>query len=35
MLMSAVFGLVDEQTGTMYFMNAEHPPIALYRDGIP
>jgi hypothetical protein len=34
MLMSAVFGLIDEQTGTMYYMNAEHPPIALYRDGL-
>ncbi len=35
MLMSVVFGLIDERTGTMYFMNSEHPDIALYRDGIP
>jgi len=34
MLMSAAFGLIDEKTGTMYFMNAEHPDIVLYRDGI-
>ncbi len=34
MLMSTVFGLIDEKTGTMYFMNAEHPDMVLYRDGI-
>ena len=34
MLMSAVFGLIDEQTGTMYFINSEHPDIVLYRDGV-
>ena len=34
MLMSTVFGLIDEVTGTMYFMNAEHPDMVLYRDGI-
>ena len=34
MLMSIVFGLIDEVSGTMYFMNAEHPDIVLYRDGI-
>ncbi|MBP7281409.1 MAG: AAA family ATPase [Leptospiraceae bacterium] len=34
MLMSIAFGLIDEATGTMYFMNAEHPDMVLYRDGI-
>lgn len=34
MLMSTVFGLIDEQTGTMYFINSEHPDIVLYRDGV-
>jgi serine phosphatase RsbU (regulator of sigma subunit) len=34
MLMSTVFGLIDEKTGTMYFMNAEHPDMVLYRDGV-
>ncbi len=34
MLMSAVFGLIDDKTGTMYFVNAEHPDIVLYRDGV-
>ncbi len=34
MLMSIVFGLIDEVSGTMYFMNAEHPDIVLYRDGV-
>lgn len=33
MLMSLVFGLIDERTGVMYFLNAEHPDIVLYRDG--
>ena len=33
MLMSAVFGLIDEETGTVYFVNSEHPDIVLYRDG--
>ncbi|GEM_PF-3492663 len=33
MLMSLVLGLVDEQTGVLYFMNAEHPWCILYRDG--
>ncbi len=32
MLMSLVFGLIDERTGVMYFLNAEHPDIVLYRD---
>lgn len=33
MLVSAVIGLVDEQTGLVYYINAEHPFIALYRGG--
>lgn len=33
MLMSLVLGLVDEQTGVLYFMNAEHPWCILLRDG--
>ncbi|MCB1323043.1 MAG: SpoIIE family protein phosphatase, partial [Leptospiraceae bacterium] len=32
MLVSVVFGLVDEIAGVMYFMNAEHPFTVLYRD---
>jgi hypothetical protein len=32
MLLSAVIGLIDEATGTMYFLNAEHPWVVLYRD---
>jgi len=34
MLMSIAFGLIDEVTGTMYFMNSEHPDMVLYRDGV-
>lgn len=33
MLISMVIGLVDEATGLMYYINAEHPSMALYRDG--
>ncbi|MBE7437119.1 MAG: SpoIIE family protein phosphatase [Spirochaetales bacterium] len=33
MLMSAVMGLVDDATGFLYFINAEHPWVVLYRDG--
>jgi len=33
MLISAVIGLVDDQTGLMYYLNAEHPWTALYRSG--
>ncbi|TGL85106.1 HAMP domain-containing protein [Leptospira congkakensis] len=33
MLISAILGLVDEETGTLYYINAEHPWIVLYRDG--
>ncbi|MDR2734213.1 MAG: SpoIIE family protein phosphatase [Spirochaetota bacterium] len=33
MLMSAVIGLIDEETGAMYYMNAEHPWTVCYRNG--
>ena len=33
MLISAVMGLIDEETGIVYFLNAEHPWPVLYRDG--
>lgn len=32
MLLSAVIGLIDDETGTLYFINAEHPWVVLYRD---
>ncbi|NUM41165.1 MAG: SpoIIE family protein phosphatase, partial [Leptospiraceae bacterium] len=32
MLISLVIGLVDEETGLMYYLNAEHPWTVLYRD---
>jgi len=32
MLVSLVMGLVDEESGTLYYLNAEHPWIVLYRD---
>ena len=32
MLVSIVMGLVEENTGAMYFLNAEHPWTVLYRD---
>ena len=31
MLVSAVIGLIDEETGAMYYLNAEHPWVACYR----
>lgn len=34
MLISLVMGLVDETTGIVYFINAEHPFSILYRDGV-
>jgi HAMP domain-containing protein len=34
MLISLVFGLVDEKSGLVYFINAEHPWVILYRDGV-
>ena len=33
MLISLVLGLVDEMTGLMYYVNAEHPWTVLYRNG--
>ncbi len=33
MLVSLVLGLVDEETGIMYYINAEHPFSVLYRNG--
>ncbi len=33
MLVSATLGLVDEATGSLYFLNAGHPGLVLYRDG--
>ncbi len=32
MLVSAVIGLIEEDTGLLYFINAEHPWIAVYAD---
>lgn len=34
MLVSLVMGLVDESTGLVYFINADHPWSVLYRDGV-
>ena len=34
MLISAIFGLVDEQSGMLYFINSEYPFSCLYRDEI-
>lgn len=33
MLISMVMGMVEEETGFMYYLNAEHPYTILYRDG--
>ncbi|HMZ65598.1 MAG TPA: 7TM diverse intracellular signaling domain-containing protein [Leptospiraceae bacterium] len=32
MLISAMFGIIDNRNGTMYYINAEHPFSVLYRD---
>ncbi|MCB1138758.1 MAG: SpoIIE family protein phosphatase [Leptospiraceae bacterium] len=32
MMISAILGLVDEDTGMLYFVNAEHPWAVLYRN---
>ena len=32
MLISLVLGLIEENTGVVYFINAEHPNIVLYRN---
>lgn len=34
MLISLSMGLIDEEKGLMYYMNAEHPWTVLYRDGV-
>ncbi|GBF49536.1 7TM diverse intracellular signaling [Leptospira ryugenii] len=34
MLVSLVLGLVEDNTGNVYYINAEHPSLVLYRDGI-
>ncbi|MCB1192802.1 MAG: SpoIIE family protein phosphatase [Leptospiraceae bacterium] len=34
MMISIVIGLIDEDNGMMYFINAEHPWVVLYRDKI-
>lgn len=33
MLISIALGLIEEETGVMYYVNAEHPWTVLYRDG--
>ncbi|MBK7055078.1 MAG: serine/threonine-protein phosphatase [Leptospiraceae bacterium] len=33
MLVSIVMGLIEENTGGLFFLNAEHPWTVLYRDG--
>lgn len=33
MLVSIVMGLIEENTGALFFLNAEHPWTVLYRDG--
>lgn len=33
MMLSAVIGVIDEETGHMSYFNAEHPWTVLYRDG--
>lgn len=33
MYVSAVIGLLDDETGFLYYINAEHPWTILYRDG--
>ena len=35
MLISLVLGLVDQRTGLLYYINAEHPWVALLRDDRP
>ncbi|PJZ30408.1 SpoIIE family protein phosphatase [Leptospira kmetyi] len=34
MLVSIVLGVIEDDTGFVYYMNAEHPYSILYRDGI-
>jgi serine phosphatase RsbU (regulator of sigma subunit) len=33
MFISLVLGVLDDQTGTLYYVNAEHPGMVLYRQG--
>ncbi|HMV44489.1 MAG TPA: 7TM diverse intracellular signaling domain-containing protein [Leptospiraceae bacterium] len=33
MLVSIAFGLIENQTGTLFYINADHPQTVLYRDG--
>ncbi len=32
MLMSSIIGLINDRTGSLYFINAEHPNLILFRD---
>ncbi|MCB1192461.1 MAG: SpoIIE family protein phosphatase [Leptospiraceae bacterium] len=34
MLISLILGIVEENTGLVYYINAEHPWMILYRDGV-
>lgn len=34
MLVSAVIGLIDEDSGFLYYINAEHPWVAVFRNGV-
>ncbi|MCS6984829.1 MAG: SpoIIE family protein phosphatase [Leptospiraceae bacterium] len=34
MMVSAVIGVIDDRTGNLFLMNAEHPFTVLYRDGV-
>jgi|GEM_PF-2415545 len=34
MLVSLVLGLLEDESGLLYFVNAEHPNLILYRDGV-
>ncbi len=34
MLVSLVVGLIEEESGMFYWINAEHPRIVLYREGV-
>ncbi|MDZ4725840.1 MAG: SpoIIE family protein phosphatase [Leptospira sp.] len=33
MLVSLVLGLIEDDSGNVYYINAEHPSLVLYRDG--
>jgi HAMP domain-containing protein/tetratricopeptide (TPR) repeat protein len=34
MLISLIFGLIEESSGLVYYINAEHPFLILYRDNV-